>query len=425
MNRSLQHAFEPEEVMAYLDGELEPARAAALAGHLEHCEECRALAAQFRQVSERLLDFQVEPSPASVSKAVVGALDSGEFQEKTLRRTSSRNKAGRWWLAGLSPYAWALGCLLIAAIVVKLGMRHPTSFKASPGEFSRLELMANLERPPEDSTRDSRGVFRYSPRPASTIPAAKGPSGVAGTEGGDSGSLEAPAANGPMIAQSASLTILATNYDDARTAIDRLAVAHGGYVQKLTADANAGSARELFVTLRVPATQLDGFLTDVRKLGHVEKEVRANDEVTDQYVDLQARLKSARATEQRLLDLLATRTGKLDDVLAAEQELARIREEIESMDGQRVLLLHRVNYATVDVDLNEQYWVQLHPVSSSAMGSIRNAFVEGIGNLEDVCVSTLVFLFAYGPSILFWLLILAVPAWLIWRWSRRRSRRLS
>jgi anti-sigma factor RsiW len=63
MNRSTQHAFDPEDVMAYLDGELNPHRAATLATHLEHCDECRTLAAQLRQLSERLLDFEAEPMP--------------------------------------------------------------------------------------------------------------------------------------------------------------------------------------------------------------------------------------------------------------------------------------------------------------------------------------------------------------------------
>jgi hypothetical protein len=137
--------------------------------------------------------------------------------------------------------------------------------------------------------------------------------------------LKAPESVGPMIVQTASLNILATNYDEASVAIEKLAAAHGGYVEKLDAKAQNGNGQELSAALRVPTKQLDGFLADVRKLGHVEEETRSNEEVSDQYVDLQARLKSARATEQRLIELLGTRTGKLQDVLEAERELARVR----------------------------------------------------------------------------------------------------
>ena len=62
MERSVQHAFDAEEVMAYLDGELEAQRAAALAAHLVSCGECQEVAKGFRVVSERMLSFEVEPA---------------------------------------------------------------------------------------------------------------------------------------------------------------------------------------------------------------------------------------------------------------------------------------------------------------------------------------------------------------------------
>jgi hypothetical protein len=219
--------------------------------------------------------------------------------------------------------------------------------------------------------------------------------------------------------QTASLSIVATNYDEASAAIERLAAAHGGYVEKLTAKAQAGSARELSAALRIPAKQLDGFLADLRKLGHVDGESRANQEVSAQYVDLHARLSSARATEQRLIELLGTRTGKLSDVLDAERELARIRGEIESMQGQNAVLVHHVSYATVEVELSEEYREQLSTTSKGT--KISNALVEGYRNLEDDALAMLIFLLAYGPSILFWLAILMLPAWLVWKRLRRRA----
>src|ERR1700735_4620446 len=71
MDPSLQHLFDAEEVMAYLDGELEPQRAAMLASHLEHCAECQSVARELRTVSSRMLNFKGEPMPASVTAVVV------------------------------------------------------------------------------------------------------------------------------------------------------------------------------------------------------------------------------------------------------------------------------------------------------------------------------------------------------------------
>src|SRR5271169_1344327 len=95
MDRSLQHAFDAEEVMAYLDGELEPRRAAALAGHLEHCAECQSVAKELRMVSGRMLNFQIEPAPASLAANVL-AENAGVMPEPRKIVNTGRGVAARW-----------------------------------------------------------------------------------------------------------------------------------------------------------------------------------------------------------------------------------------------------------------------------------------------------------------------------------------
>jgi hypothetical protein len=97
--------------------------------------------------------------------------------------------------------------------------------------------------------------------------------------------------------------------------------------------------------------------------------------------------------------------------------------EIEAMQGQSAILVHRVNYATVQVDLSEEYRQVLGSGPISTGTKIRNAAVEGFANLESGAVGLLVFLFAVGPALLFWLAILLVPVWFVWKrfWVRARS----
>src|SRR5271163_467864 len=68
---SKTHPFDREEVMAYLDGELTPERAAATAGHLEQCGECRALAAELRAMTRQMPEWEGEMIPASVQERVL------------------------------------------------------------------------------------------------------------------------------------------------------------------------------------------------------------------------------------------------------------------------------------------------------------------------------------------------------------------
>lgn len=392
MTPPIQHAFNPEEVMAYLDGELDARRAAALAAHLENCVECKLQASYFRQVSERLLDFEIEPSPARMDDVMSSAIDEHQAAKET-REGWNWN----WRRLVASPRAWALVGVLILVAMLAIGI-----------PFRRAEPLSDLEI-------ESPYLHKLNPKQSSEPSETLGFVGPPNARGGALGQIEAPQAAGPMIVQTASLNILAANYDGASKDLEPLVAEHGGYVEKLLAEAQAGDPRETSATLRVPAKQLDGFLADLRQLGHVEEESRANDEVTEQYVDLQARLKNARATEQRMLDLLATRTGKLDDVLDAERELARIRGEIESMDGQRTLLLHRVDYASVQVQLHEEYHASLGAGTSPTGTTLRNAAIEGFRNLRDGLVGATLLLLAYGPATIVWLAIVLIPLWLVWR----------
>jgi hypothetical protein len=92
-------------------------------------------------------------------------------------------------------------------------------------------------------------------------------------------------------------------------------------------------------------------------------------------VDLEARLANARNTERRLTDLLKERTGKLSDVLAVENEHARVRGEIERMEAERKNMSNQVSFATLNVTITEDYRAQLHvvPPSTAARSSAASA----------------------------------------------------
>jgi anti-sigma factor RsiW len=428
MERNAQHAFDAEEVMAYLDGELEPRRAAALAAHLVSCSECQEVAQGFRALSERMLSFEVEHPSAGMSETVRAALDSSNASKKTFPSGSERDKSWNWRRMFARPYVWAFAGLGLVVLLAVASI--PNLLRARHEPWLDTQRASGLSAP-HDDMQSLHTEPLLVPKPGLTMPAIQSAIETSGTDtlvpapppaSGDE-QLKALENVGPMIVQTASLNILATNYDEASAAIEKLAAAHGGYVEKLDSKAQTGNARELSAALRIPIKQLDGFLSEVRKLGHVEEETRSNEEVSDQYVDLQARLKSARATEQRLIELLGTRTGKLQDVLEAERELARIRGEIEGMQGQSAILVHRVNYATVQVEVNEEYRQVLGSGPISTGTKIRNAAVEGFTNLEEGAVALVVFLFAVGPALLFWLAILLVPGWVLWRRFRLRAQR--
>jgi Domain of unknown function (DUF4349)/Putative zinc-finger len=438
MDRSLQHAFDGEEVMAYLDGELEARRAAMLASHLEHCAECQSVAAEMRQLSGRMLSFEIEPMPAGTMATTLLGLNAAAKQAAPKELGYGHRILSRWRKLAMKRSVWAFAgafgvvVMLVGGIGILSVLRSrlvansaaghmedlavpspQQSAPASSGYNARLQTqIADLQQARKAMEESALSSNLESQRSESSPPPP--PPAIVG------GEITAPESVAPMIVQTALLSIVAKNYAEASAMIEKLGKTYGGYVEKLDAKAQTGNAREMSVTLRIPAKQLDGFLADLRQLGHVEQESQSNEEVSADYVDLQARLKSAQATERRLIELLGKRTGRLADVLDAERELARVRAEIESMQGQSALMLHRVSYATVQVELSEEYHERLQSRASTG-AELWNALVDGVQNLEDGIVGLLIFVLNYGLSILFWLSIFIVPSWLIWRRFRSRS----
>ena len=226
-------------------------------------------------------------------------------------------------------------------------------------------------------------------------------------------------ANGPMIIRTAQLSLITKEFDKARASLEAILKRHRGYVGELKVGGNTGSGRTLTATLRVPADQLDATLIEVKTLGRAESESQSGQDTTSAYVDLQARLSNARNTEQRLTDLLRNRTGKLSDVLAVEQELDRVRGEIEEMEAERKNMVNQVSYATLSATIAEDYQAQLQVVPPSTSTRLSNAAVEGYRSMVDGVVSLTLFLLSNGPSLLLWGAILFMPARMLWKKVRR------
>src|SRR5437763_6375590 len=109
---------------------------------------------------------------------------------------------------------------------------------------------------------------------------------------------------------------------------------------------------EVIVTL-LPE-YLDRLLQKIRGLGELKNQTLGTEDVTKAYFDTDARLKNAHVMEQRLIDMLKIKTGKVSDLLQVEKELGRVREEIEKMQGELKYWDSQVQFATVTISLTEK-----------------------------------------------------------------------
>ncbi|TMP90907.1 MAG: DUF4349 domain-containing protein, partial [Verrucomicrobia bacterium] len=127
-----------------------------------------------------------------------------------------------------------------------------------------------------------------------------------------------------------------------------------GYVATTSSEKQANGKLRGQVVVKVLPENLDRFLQKVRALGELKNQTLGTEDVTKAYLDTDARLKNARVMEQRLIDMLKTKTGKVSDLLQVEKELGRVREEIEKMQGELKYWDSQVQFATATISLSEK-----------------------------------------------------------------------
>ncbi len=407
---STVHLVAPEQIMALVDGELNADERLAVTAHLEQCGECAAVRDQFLATSRALAQWTVPEAPPSLDRAMEAKIANKSISpgDRNPRALAPVGGSRRLWTFGAGGVlAGALLVVAIVAVAVSWPRPHP---QYEPMAEARLESAAPEPAPPPPSPMQAGIAGTENRNMAALAPV---PQGIVGGN--------APAApTAPMIARTVSLTARVKDIAAARATLDNILAQHHGYAASLTLNTPDDGARSFQSSLRIPAPELQAALDALRKLGRVETETQSGEEVTQQHADLVARLTNARETEQRLRQLLAERTGKMEDVLDVEEKISETRGEIESMEAEQNLLEHRVAFATVDLQLVEEYKEQLATGTTVSAGtSLHNAFIAGVRHAGGTMLGLILFLEEYGPVLLIWLVILGVPALLVWRRYRR------
>lgn len=227
--------------------------------------------------------------------------------------------------------------------------------------------------------------------------------------------------DGRKIIYNASLEMETEAFDATRDKLLNAASAAGAWVQSSDEGGSAeNGSRWVRYTFRVPSDSYAVFLNDASAAGSVTYKSETTEDVTADYVDLEARLESLRTQEARLLEL-AGQAGDLADLLAIEEQLAQVRYEIESYTGQQRVYDSLLAYSTVDVSLNEVRI--LTPVSNNFGSRAVTAFKESWHNfangVQDVAIGFIYLL----PGLLVLAVIVLVCVVLVRAARRRRAQK--
>jgi uncharacterized coiled-coil protein SlyX len=194
----------------------------------------------------------------------------------------------------------------------------------------------------------------------------------------------------------------------------------GGYLADVSIDRSRGQQLSGRWMVRVPVDRFEALLDSLSTLGVPESRHQTAQDISEEYVDLEARIKNSKRLEERILKLVDERTGNIKDVAEAEQQLARIREEIERMEGRLRYLANRAALTTVTINAREEH--DYKPPETPAFSSRLNQSWRGsVVALQDSSENFLVNAVSAAPWIGIWAVILS-PVLLF---GRNRYKRFS
>jgi len=227
-----------------------------------------------------------------------------------------------------------------------------------------------------------------------------------------------------MIVWTGNISLIVKDVEGSLEEAEAIAKGLGGYVVSSNSWYQEGQLRAR-LTIRVPADSFDAAMARLRAMAvRVESRNVSTQDVTEEYTDLDARLRNLEATEKELLELLSEvrqRTHKAEDILAVHRELMNIRGQIEQVKGRMQYLEKMTAMATINIELIPSALAKPLIVAgwqpAGTMATALRALIKALQLIVDIAIWAVIFIF---PILLLFLIPLAL-LWLAWRqWRRRR-----
>ena len=174
---------------------------------------------------------------------------------------------------------------------------------------------------------------------------------------------------------------------------------NGGFISDSKLSRVSDGSQSGTITLRVPTDKFDAAVAQIRELGKVQQINVSTQDVTAEYVDLEARIRNSQR-EEREITKLFDRGGKLADIITIESKLSEVRERIERLQGQMRMLRDQTDLSTLNVSIFEHGQAAVaEPGEYSVAYHLRSAFRGLLGILR---------------SLLTMLIYVVVVGWVVW-----------
>lgn len=208
------------------------------------------------------------------------------------------------------------------------------------------------------------------------------------------------------IIQDVNISMETLEFDNTTTDVNGLVGQFNGYFESNNISGNRiiksnqeYAYRTARYTIRIPAQQLSIFIDDLMRIGNVYNSSAGQKDVTFEYFDTEARIKSLKVQEERLLELLAN-GGELEQLIMLENQLSDVRYRIESLTSSIMMLDNKVNYGTVYLDIQEVYEITEKIDPPKSFGDKLSAgFVNSVQDIKNGLLNFIIFLAAALPHL--------------------------
>ncbi len=397
---SMDHDAARARFSPLIDGALAAREAGEVEAHLARCASCRAELAQLRSTVSLLREVDPVLVPEGFAAAVRGRIEH-------LAHAGPR-PAWERLRDGLPRLRWSWKTAAVAVSVALVGM-FAVNLVREIAPLPRVEdaRYGNRERRVDV-------VQKNLPRSAAEPAAVPAPPA-------DAGRAAQPVAPSVEInpqrhvIRTGQVAVEVEKFDDAARGLLTIAEGAGGFVADSSYTDEGGTPRGTFV-LRVPAARFSDVVRQVEQLGTVQRRQITGQDVTEEFVDLEARVRNLERQEARLLTFMDKAT-KIPDLMAIEQEVARVRGEIERLTGRMRFLSSKVEMATVQTEVSQKprkapggFWD-----IDRSIARIQHAFLNTVRQLLDAAEGLTAFAAGLLP-----LVLLGLFGWMVVRRSIRR-----
>ena len=365
---------------ADLHGELSDGEQSALHAHLLDCTACRKTHQEIKTMNKILEETlaQEKPDPAFEQRMLAGFRDRAPQRAGLVKLLVDLMRLRAVQITAVA--AVLLGLVQIGRLITgenattprgreryvgEQFAAQPSQFPASPaaqsGALAKSDEVAAgrpqdlaLKEPPPPAPAQSKDEGRGRAEVERTIVTGSNIPTAAEEAAQAQVHEPAPALANRKLIRNATVEMEIVSFDAAVPKITAFANEEHGYVATTDSEKQANGKLRGQVVVKVLPENLDRFLQKIRSLGELKNQALGTEDVTKAYFDTDARLKNAHVMEQRLIDMLKTKTGKVSDLLQVEKELGRVREEIEKMQGELKYWDSQVQFATVTISLAEK-----------------------------------------------------------------------